>query len=342
MTTHATSIICDGLSYRYVGTTVNAVDDVSFTVEPGQVAALVGPSGCGKSTLLRNVAGLLTPTAGRLLMDGNETVGISADKRNIGWVPQSYALFGHLSVAENVEFGLRARKVPKAERAGRVAHALDLCRITDFAARRPDDLSGGQRQRVAIARALATNPRVLLLDEPLSALDPQLRKQLRGDLSKLLKDSGVTTLLVTHDQGEALAMADMVAVMRDGRLEQFATPQQLWSAPANGFVAEFVSEAHVVAVERGEDGGCRIAPGLDLPSGTEGASAAVRPTDLIVSAAGAPLTVATVQYAGESWLVGGSLSNGSEVSVVAGTEVRVGETVTVSIRPESKIAMVKS
>ncbi|MGH8878143.1 MAG: ABC transporter ATP-binding protein [Stackebrandtia sp.] len=341
MTTDATSIVCDGLSYRYAGTSANAVDDVSFTVEPGEVAALVGPSGCGKSTLLRNVAGLLTPTAGRLLMDGNETVGIPADKRNVGWVPQSYALFGHLSVAENVEFGLRARKVPKTERAERVEHALQLCRIADFAKRGPEDLSGGQRQRVAIARALATNPRVLLLDEPLSALDPQLRKQLRGDLSTLLKESGVTTLLVTHDQGEALAMADMVAVMRDGRLEQFATPQELWSSPANGFVAEFVSEAHVVAVERGKDGSCRIAPGLDVSSSGDGLSAAIRPTDLVVTEVGAPLSVTTVQYAGDSWLVAGRLSNDSEVSVITDTEVRVGETVAVSLRPGIQIAMVK-
>jgi ABC-type Fe3+/spermidine/putrescine transport system ATPase subunit len=340
MTTHATSIVCDGLSYRYVGTNANAVDDISFTVEPGQVAALVGPSGCGKSTLLRNVAGLLTPTAGRLLMDGKETVGISADKRNIGWVPQSYALFGHLTVAENVEFGLRARKVPKAQRNERVAEALELCRITDFAARRPDDLSGGQRQRVAIARALATNPRVLLLDEPLSALDPQLRKQLRADLSALLTRSGVTTLLVTHDQGEALAMADTVAVMRGGKLEQYASPQELWAAPANGFVAEFVSEAHMVELDKGEDG-YQLAPGLPLPHVSEPAAAAVRPGDLMLAEGGAPLVVGSAEYAGDSWLVGGELSNGHKVSMLVDSEVKIGETVRIAIRPQTTIATVK-
>ncbi|MGH3747902.1 MAG: ABC transporter ATP-binding protein [Micromonosporaceae bacterium] len=357
MTSQATSIVCSGLSYRYAAATANAVDDVSFSVEPGQVAALVGPSGCGKSTLLRNVAGLLTPTAGHLLLDGKETLGVSADKRNVGWVPQSYALFGHLTVAENVEFGLRARKVGKPERASRVAEALELCRIAEFAGRRPDDLSGGQRQRVAIARALATNPRVLLLDEPLSALDPQLRKQLRADLSALLARSGVTTLLVTHDQGEALAMADMVAVMRDGRLEQYSSPQQLWAAPANGFVAEFVSEAHVVAIAKGADGGHELAPGLPLPQAaqalpalsggraatrkSEAVAVAVRPGDLELSPDGAPLHVLTVQYGGDSWLVSGDLSNGRRVSLLADSEVKVGETVRVAFRPHTKIATVK-
>ena len=341
MTTHATAIVCDGLSYQYVGSDVNAVDDVSFTVEPGQVAALVGPSGCGKSTLLRNVAGLLTPTAGRLLMDGKETVGIPADKRNIGWVPQSYALFGHLSVAENVEFGLRARKVPKSERLERVAHALDLCRITAFGKRSPDDLSGGQRQRVAIARALATNPRVLLLDEPLSALDPQLRKQLRADLSALLAESGVTTLLVTHDQGEALAMADMVAVMRDGRLEQYAAPQELWAGPANGFVAEFVSEAHIVETTRLDDGRYELAPGLVLSGVNGGGAAAVRPNDLQISDEGAVFTVTSVEYAGDAWLLTGELVGGAKVSVVSASAVTPGDSVNVAVRPQTKIAMVE-
>ncbi|MFD0558491.1 putative spermidine/putrescine transport system ATP-binding protein [Stackebrandtia endophytica] len=341
MTTHATSIVCDGLSYQYIGTHSNAVDDVSFSVEPGQVAALVGPSGCGKSTLLRNVAGLLTPTAGHLLMDGRETVGIPADKRNIGWVPQSYALFGHLSVAENVEFGLRARKVAKAERAKRVAHALELCRIGDFAKRSPEDLSGGQRQRVAIARALATNPKVLLLDEPLSALDPQLRKQLRADLSALLAESGVTTLLVTHDQGEALAMADMVAVMRAGRLEQYASPQELWANPANGFVAEFVSEASVVATTRRADGGWEAAPGLVIPGAVDGGFAALRPGDLHIAAEGAKLTVTAAEYAGDSWLLSGDLIGGARVSLLTETPVTVGDSIVVAVRPRTKIAMVK-
>ena len=335
-----TSITCEGLSYRYGGSDHNAVDDVTFAVEPGQVAALVGPSGCGKSTLLRNVAGLLTPTAGKLIMDGVDTVGIAADKRMVGWVPQSYALFGHLSVAENVEFGLRARRVPKPQRRERVAEALDLCRISDFAERRPDDLSGGQRQRVAIARALATNPRVLLLDEPLSALDPQLRKQLRADLLTLLQRSGVTTLLVTHDQGEALSMADRVAVMRDGRLEQYAAPQQLWSSPANGFVAEFVSEAHLVEAEQTGDGRWQLADGLPLTGDPSGRAVALRPSDLVADAGGAPLEVSAVLYAGTSWQVTGDLPGGRTVSLYVDREVEVGDTLRVGLRPDTKIAMV--
>ncbi|MGH3656007.1 MAG: ABC transporter ATP-binding protein, partial [Micromonosporaceae bacterium] len=219
-----------------------------------------------------------------------------------------------------------------------------------FASRRPDDLSGGQRQRVAIARALATDPRVLLLDEPLSALDPLLRKQLRGDLSALLARSGVTTLLVTHDQGEALAMADMVAVMRDGRLEQYASPQQLWAAPANGFVAEFVSEAHIVPISQNADGGYQLAPGLPLPDigspdgspdPAEARAAALRPGDLVLATDGAPLRVTSVEYAGDAWLVAGELSHQHRVSLLVDTEVKVGETLRVAIRPGTTIATVK-
>lgn len=347
--TESASISCEGLSYRYGGAERDAVSNVSFTVEPGQVAALVGPSGCGKSTLLRTVAGLLTPTTGSLLIDGADTVRVPADKRMVGWVPQSYALFGHLTVEDNIAFGLKARRVPTARRRAAVQEALELCRITEHAQRHPDDLSGGQRQRVAIARALATNPRVLLLDEPLSALDPQLRKQLRVDLLALLQRSGVTTLMVTHDQVEALSMADKVAVMRDGCLEQYSAPQEIWSRPANGFVAQFVSEAHLVAPQRRADGTWQLADGLPLDAASAGTLAAVRPTDLVPDPDGAPLQVTSVLYTGTSWTVTGTLvgspddgpDSGPSVTLFMDRMVEVGDTVRVSLRPETTIAMVQ-
>ncbi|MDW8234886.1 MAG: ABC transporter ATP-binding protein, partial [Roseiflexaceae bacterium] len=226
------------------------VHDICLSVLPGEIVVLVGPSGCGKSTLLRLTAGLLFPTAGRLLMDETDTSAIPPDRRRVGWVPQSYALFEHLNVRDNIAFGLRMRRASRQEIARRVSDMLDLCRITELAQRRVSQLSGGQRQRVAIARALAVSPRVLLLDEPLAALDPQLRTAIRTDLQALLRASGVTTLFVTHDQAEALAVADRVAVLRAGRLEQFGTPQQLWRTPANAFVAEFFGGAVVLPARR--------------------------------------------------------------------------------------------
>ncbi|ETK31450.1 ABC transporter ATP-binding protein [Microbispora corallina] len=227
-----------GLRRRF-GATV-ALDNLNLTVEPGELIALLGPSGCGKTTALRCLAGFEHPDEGQVLVDDKDVTRVPANRRDAGMVFQSYSLFPNLNVRDNISFGMRVRKVPAARRHERAQELLELIGLPHIGGRYPHQLSGGQQQRVALARAIALEPRVLLLDEPLSALDAKVRVTLREEIRRLQLSLGITTIFVTHDQEEALSMADRVAVLRDGHLEQVADPATLYDRPATPFVAEFV------------------------------------------------------------------------------------------------------
>jgi spermidine/putrescine transport system ATP-binding protein len=245
MTTAApkTIIRFENVTKRY-GKVV-AVDNVSLSITEGEFFALLGPSGCGKTTLLRMLAGFETPTEGRILIDGEDISRVPPNKRPVNMVFQSYAVFPHMTVADNVAYGLKVDGVPASERARRVEEALGLVKLDGYGARKPDQLSGGQRQRVALARALVKRPRVLLLDEPLSALDAKLREAMRSELAQLQDKVGITFMMVTHDQDEALAMASRCAVMNRGLLQQVATPSDLYEFPSSRFVADFIGSVNM-------------------------------------------------------------------------------------------------
>jgi len=222
-----------------------AVDNVSLSIREGEFFALLGPSGCGKTTLLRMLAGFETPTEGRILIDGQDISNVPPNKRPVNMVFQSYAVFPHMTVADNVAYGLKVDRVGKAERDRRVEEALELVQLGGLGERKPDQLSGGQRQRVALARALVKRPRVLLLDEPLSALDAKLREQMRTELCTLQEKVGITFIMVTHDQDEALALATRCAVMSKGLLQQVAAPNDLYEFPNSRFVADFIGSVNL-------------------------------------------------------------------------------------------------
>ncbi|MEM6662668.1 MAG: ABC transporter ATP-binding protein, partial [Pseudomonadota bacterium] len=296
---------------------VKAVDDANLDIEANEFFALLGPSGCGKTTLLRMIAGFETPTEGQILIDGQDVVDIPPNRRPVNMVFQSYAVFPHMTVADNVAYGLKVAGTPKSEISTRVGEALEMVQLGPMSGRKPDQLSGGQRQRVALARALVKRPKVLLLDEPMSALDAKLREQMQLELSRLQQDVGITFVIVTHDQDEALSMADRIAVMEGGKVRQIATPDDLYERPNSRFVADFIGKVNLIdgQVAGAEAGGVAVDTGLlgrvVIPhdSAASGAvSLAIRPEKIRMSKS-APETAMSIQGEIRDWAYYGDTSH---------------------------------
>ena len=295
-----------------------ALNAIDLSIAPGEFIALLGPSGCGKTTALRALSGLEEIDGGRILIDGEDVAAVPTNHRDIGMVFQSYSLFPHMTVLENVEFGLRMRRVASAERRTRALEALEMVSLSSFSGRYAHQLSGGQQQRVALARALVTRPRVLLLDEPLSALDAKVRVQLRDEIRRIQTELGITTVFVTHDQEEALAVADRVAVMHDGVIEQIGTPEELYSTPTTAFVADFVGLSNRMAGEHRAGtvvvhGTALSLLGAPLPDGP--VTAFVRPEDIVLETSGIPATVVSSSFLGSLRRTQVRLDDGSMVSI---------------------------
>ncbi|MFA6288264.1 MAG: ABC transporter ATP-binding protein [Opitutaceae bacterium] len=283
--------------------TFTAVDNISLRIKAGEFITLLGPSGCGKTTLLRMLSGFETPDAGFIRIGDEDVTHLAPYRRNVNQVFQSYALFPHMSVRDNIGFGLRMQKVPEAESRARIEEVVALVALQGFEDRKPHQLSGGQRQRVALARAIVPRPSVLLLDEPLSALDAKLRVQMQFELKRLQKHLGITFVFVTHDQEEALTMSDRIAVFNQGRLEQLGTATEIYHKPRTAFVADFIGEANLLRAERIASNGTtvrvRIEGGLELvlaldrwPAGADRALVSVRPEKVHVSKS--PITAENV------------------------------------------------
>lgn len=319
---------------------VKALDGLTLHIEPGELVALLGPSGCGKTTALRILAGLDEATSGTVSVGGHNVSNVPANKRDMGMVFQAYSLFPHLTVLDNVAFGLKMRGKPKSDRTSRAANMLDLVGLSAHKHKYASELSGGQQQRVALARALAIQPRVLLLDEPLSALDAKVRAQLRDEIRRVQLEVGTTTLFVTHDQEEALAVADRVGVMSQGKLEQLAAPADLYANPATPFVAEFVGLNNKVPAE--VSGGQARLLGTSVPAldgSVAGAGLAmVRPESVtIASDPAGTSTISSVAFLGPISRVYATLTDGSVISAqMASSQAKAfspGDSVTVGVEP---------
>ncbi|MDF2050948.1 ABC transporter ATP-binding protein [Arthrobacter sp. Cr_A7] len=348
------------LTKRYAAGLEPAVDRLNMEVEEGHLVALLGPSGCGKTTTLRMVAGLMDPTAGSIVVDGKEITHTPVNKRGMGMVFQSYALFPHMNVEQNVAFGLEMRQVPKAEQKARVAAALDMVQLGHLGKRQTKELSGGQQQRIALARALVVEPTLLLLDEPLSNLDAKLRETMRTEIRSIQQRTRATTLFVTHDQDEALDMADRIAVMNGGLIEQFGSPTEVYERPRTHFVANFIGQANFLTARVGTEAGRANLAGesyykVDVEGlgqfgaiGTAGLSGSthelvIRPHRLSVSlqprAAQAPLagTIERVSYTGDALSVAvrvGGQQLQAQMLTSSGDLPRVGDAAYLSWAPD--------
>ena len=338
---------------------VRAVDDVSLRIEEGELFFLLGPSGCGKTTLLRMIAGFYQPDNGRILFGDQEVSGIPPHRRNAGMVFQNYALWPHMSVRENLAFGLEMHRVPPEQRTARVDRALEMVQMHEYAGRSPNQLSGGQQQRVALGRALVLEPDVVLMDEPLSNLDAKLRLEMRGQIKRLHGQLGLTMVYVTHDQAEALSMADRMAVMDKGKVAQVGAPRELYSRPGNRFVAGFIGETNLLEGEVKEVGETAT---IETTAGTlrssvvgdgirvgESVFCSIRPEKLTVLANGltAPNTITGVMegfmYLGDHERYFLRLSDGTELKVIEhdtdAPKAKVGETAKVGCRPEDVVVV---
>lgn len=328
---------------------VSALEDISFDVRDNELFTLLGPSGCGKTTLLRIMAGFETVSAGEVMLYGKPLVELPPNKRPINTVFQNYALFPHLSVAENVGFGLRMLGQNKSDVASRVTAMLDLVQLTAMRDRKPSQLSGGQQQRVALARALAPAPKVLLLDEPLSALDLKLRQQMRIELKQIQQQTGITFVFVTHDQEEALSMSDRIAVMSAGRLQQVGRAEEIYEHPKNRFVADFIGETNLfdadVISNNGSGLRVRIADGLDLEAAGDApddrkACVSIRPERITIGMNGGhPCTVEKLVYLGTDTHYHIHLGDGTPMVVRAqngdgaGRALQPGDTASIEVAP---------
>jgi putative spermidine/putrescine transport system ATP-binding protein len=318
----------EGLSRHYG--LVKALDGLDLTLHQGELVVLLGPSGCGKTTTLRLLAGLEDADTGRIMVGGNDVTHRPASKRDMGMVFQAYSLFPHMTVKDNVAFGLKLRHKAKAERDQRAMEMLELVGLTEQAGRYAHQLSGGQQQRVALARALAIEPQVLLLDEPLSALDAKVRAQLRDQIRRIQLEVGITTLFVTHDQEEALAIADRVGVMREGHIEQLGSPTDIYSRPATPFVAEFVGLTNRIAGEVRAAGsvivrGCTL-PLVDPSVPAGGVVALVRPEAVTVAS----------QSSGEAGLLNGTVIATTFLGATSRVTVDLGDTTILAQLPTSE------
>jgi putative spermidine/putrescine transport system ATP-binding protein len=336
------TITLDTITKQFDSTT--AVDDVSLTINDGEVLGIVGPSGCGKTTILRLIAGFETATEGTIRYDNEDVTHVPPEDRNVGLVFQGYALFNNMTVRQNVTFGPKMRGVGKQERRERANELLSLLDIRELADRSPKTLSGGQQQRVGLARALAIEPRLLLLDEPMTGLDAKLKQTLRQELGELLEDLGVTTLYVTHDQEQAMSMCDRIAVMNDGHIEQVSSPADIYESPANEFVANFIGTSNIVssnALKGAVDTNAieNLKPGLNGDT-----QFAIRPDDFIIGQGALEADIDNLFYLGEQVQLIVSTPSGTELTVHcdrwAGNDLTVGDQITLDV-DTSRIHVVK-